>query len=506
MPDGAKAGGIADFSGHVFTLDVGSSSVRCSLHDAEGNPVEGMDESSQYRLETTPDGGATLDAEELAEAIFGTMDASLAKVRDANLDVVAVAMSTFWHSTLGVDRHGRPTTPVFSWADRRAATAARELRERLNGRAVHQRTGCVLHSSYLPAKLLWLSRHAPEAFEETERFVSPGEYLYLTLFGEAQVGTSMASGTGLFDQNEKAWDEEVLGALPILAERLSPISDEPARGLRGDWARRWPELENAPWLPAVGDGACSNVGSGCATLERLALNVGTSGALRAMFRAGSAETPEGLWRYRASAERFVVGGALSDGGNLVAWLRETLRLPEPGETEALVSRMKPDAHGLTFLPLLAGERGPDWADEANGTVAGISMSTKPVEILRAAMEAVALRFALIAERLDEAFPEGAEDRAIVASGGGIENSPAWAGMVADALGKPVTVSGVAEASSRGAALLAIEALGGPKVEEFDAPLGETHEPDQERHEVYRGALERQKGLYEAVMRGSWDQG
>lgn len=491
------------FSGHILTLDVGSSSARCSLHDAEGDPIAGADASSEYRFETTPGGGATLDPETLAETIFETIDASLAKVRDTNLDISAVSMCTFWHSTLGVDRRGQPTTPILSWADRRSARAARELRERLDERAVHQRTGCVLHSSYLPAKLLWLSRYDPDAFEKTERFLSPGEYLYLTLFGEAQVGTSMASGTGLLHQNEKAWDGELLDALPIRKELLSPISDEPERGLRGEWARRWPELEGVPWLPAVGDGACSNVGSGCSTPRRLALNVGTSGALRIAFRAGSAETPDGLWRYRADAGRFVVGGALSDGGNLVAWLRETLRLP--GETEGVLSEMAPDAHGLTFLPLLAGERGPGWADEANGTIAGLSMSTRPVEVLRAAMEAIALRFALIAQRLDEAFPEDAKDRAVVASGGGLLGSPTWAGILADALGKPVTVSGVAEASSRGAALLAIEALGGPNIEAFDAPLGQTHEPDQERHEVYRRALERQGGLYDAVVNGSWSR-
>jgi gluconokinase len=87
------------------------------------------------------------------------------------------------------------------------------------------------------------------------------------------------------------------------------------------------------------------------------------------------------------------------------WLRKTLRLPEPEESEKLLAAMEPKAHGLTFLPLLAGERGSGWADNANGTIARLSMATTPVEILRAAMEAVALRFALVAEKLDEAFPE-----------------------------------------------------------------------------------------------------
>jgi gluconokinase len=194
-----------------------------------------------------------------------------------------------------------------------------------------------------------------------------------------------------------------------------------------------------------------------------------------------------------------MGGALSDGGNLVGWLRNTLRLPEPEETERLLAEMKPDSHGLTFLPLLAGERGPGWADEANGTVAGLSMSNTPVEILRAAMEAVALRFALIAEIIEAASPS---EKEVVATGGGLLHSPTWAGIMADALGRPVTASVVQQASSRGAALLALEKLGELEIEQAEAPLGEVYEPDPERHQVYREALSRQRRLYDAVLGAS----
>jgi gluconokinase len=191
-----------------------------------------------------------------------------------------------------------------------------------------------------------------------------------------------------------------------------------------------------------------------------------------------------------------MGGALSDGGNLIEWLRNTMRLPGPKETEQRIAGMEPDSHGLTFLPLLAGERGPGWADRANGTVAGLSMNSNPEGILRAAMEAVAYRFALIAGMIEVASPGRKE---IVATGGGLLHSPTWTGIMADVLGRPVTLSGVKEASSRGAALIALEALGGPEVEEAGAPLGETFEPDPGRHETYREAIERQRRLYDAVL-------
>jgi gluconokinase len=481
---------------NVLAVDVGSSSVRASLYDALGSYVDGTEVKLDYDLRYTAAGGATKDADELLALTAQAIDGALSRAQEARIS--GVSTSTFWHATLGLDSKDQPTTPIITWADRRSADAARELRENLDAAAVHQRTGCALHSSYLPAKLLWLSNAIPRDFERTEHWVSPGEYFYGQFFGpeSVAVGTSMASATGLFDQNKQSWDGELLKALPIAEKQLSSISDEPARGLTGEWAERWPVLREVPWFPAIGDGACSNVGSGCVNSERLALMVGTSAAMRVLWKGDDVEIPAGPWCYRADAERFVMGGAMSNGGNLIEWLRNTLQLPEPEETERLLSQVEPDSHGLTFLPLLAGERGPGWADRANGTIAGLSMTSTPIEILRAAMESVALKFAIIAEMLENDSPG---DKEIIASGGGLLGSREWTRIMADALGKPITLSGVKEASSRGAALLALEALGEMSIEDAETPLGETFEPDPKRHEIYIEALERQKRIYDAVL-------
>ena len=308
----------------------------------------------------------------------------------------------------------------------------------------------------------------------------------------------MASATGLLDVAEVAWDEEVLAAVDVDAGALPEISEAPLDGLRGRWAERWPALAGLPWFPSVGDGACSNLGCGAATKERAALMVGTSGALRVAWRGDAVEVPEGLWCYRAGGGRLLMGGALSNGGNVVAWLRETLRLPEdPAEVERAIAAMAPLASGLTVLPLLAGERGPTYADDAHGAIAGLALATGPLEIFRAALEGVALRFALIEDILDDALP-GVEE--VLATGGGLGHSPAWRQIMADALDRPVTESLVEEASTRGAALLALEALGElDSLEALPAPTGETLAPDPDRAAAYREARERQRALFDATV-------
>jgi gluconokinase len=220
--------------------------------------------------------------------------------------------------------------------------------------------------------------------------------------------------------------------------------------------------------------------------------IGTSGALRVLDRSDPPEPPPSLWCYRADAERPLLGGSLSDGGSVVAWLRQLTQLPEPEEAEREIAKMAPDSHGLTMLPLLSGERGPGWSDRAGAAIEGLTAATTPIDLLRAGLEAVALRFAL----LDADLPG---DHTVVAPGGGLANSPAWTQIVADALGRPVAHSGVAEGSSRGAAVMALEALG---EQPGEAPVGETFEPDPEATETYRAALERQQALYERALTSS----
>src|SRR6185436_17883458 len=145
-------------------------------------------------------------------------------------------------------------------------------------------------------------------------------------------------------------------------------------------AGRWPALARTPWFPALGDGACSNVGAGCTGPVRAALLVGNSGALRVVVPDRPMAPPAGLWCYRVDRRRRVLGGSLSNGGSVYAWLRETLALGDPDRIEAEVAALPPDGHGLTLLPFLAGERSPGWVAQARAAISGLSLATRPIEI------------------------------------------------------------------------------------------------------------------------------
>ena len=466
--------------------------MRAIAFDFAGQKV-GHAAQIPYDQITSDDGGVEVGADFLLDLVAQCLDLLL---RELDGTVEAVAISCFWHSLLAVDEAGNALTPVLSWADNRAAAYVAVLRALMDEPESHARLGCVFHTSYWPAKLLWLRDNYSELFHSDTKphWMGFGEYLRQKWCGDAHMSLSMASGTGLFQQNNADFDAEMLAHLPIERSQIPGLCDlgDFAR-LRKAPAQRWPQLAGAKWFPAIGDGACSNIGSGCADETQIGLNAGTSGALRVVLRDFAGEAPRGLWRYRVDKNRSIVGGALSNAGNVLVWARETLVLPE--NWSQIVAEMEVGAHGLTVLPFLAGERAPLWNGSARFVLEGASWNSDSTGIMRAILEGAALRFAAIARELLLLAP-GAQ---IVFSGGALEKIPVWQPIVCDAIGAPLLQSLESEASARGAALLALESLG-VLDDAQNAPFerGAQLQADAENHAIYERMLEKQNALYAKI--------
>ncbi len=487
----------------ILAIDVGTSSLRVLVYDRLGRELDELGARVSYQPVAGDDGRSELDPVQLRDHLFTALDRVHALVAARGLPLAAVALDTFAYAGFAADAQGRLLTPLFLWSDTRPWRAAIELRHQVDERAVHARTGCPIHASYLPARLRWLRTSAPDVAREMRAWLTFGEYLEQVLFGAARVTFSIASWSGLLDRWSLRWDQNWLELLNVDERLLSPLvdRDEPLAGLAGELRSRWPLLAEIPWFPAIGDGAAANVGSGCIGPGRAALTVGTSGALRVVLDAAAPEVPWGLWEYRVDRARTLLGGALSEGGNVYAWLQDTLRLGPPAEVEAAIAALPPDGHGLTVLPFLAGERSPGWAGQARAALVGLALGTSPLEIVRAALEAVAYRVALLDRLLSQAI---GPERLVVASGGALTSSPTWLQIMADVLGRSLVVS-TEEATARGAALLAAHALGAvPSLVETAPAGGPVCEPDLARHARYQQAIERQAWLYAALVRRDVD--
>ncbi len=489
----------------VLSLDIGTSSARTILWSTDGTAVAGSLVQHEYRMTTTADGGVEMDSGLLVQSIEECIDRSLNSLPVGSFDVSAVGISTYWHSMLGMDENGAPITPIFSWADTRPAQDAVTLKRQLNNDDIYHRTGCVIHSSYYPARLHWLRRTQPNTFHRVKQWVSPGEFLLSRWLSSKNINTStsMASGTGLFNQGSCSWDLDLLKELGLSPSAFPQVSNDLLldSSLCKEYAERWPALKHAQFCGPVGDGACGNMGSGCSTPAHLAINLGTSGAVRIVWPKSShalaGRDTQGLWNYHVDQNRRITGAAFSDGGSVYQWMCRTLQLPDVQSLEKEIAKRGPGDHGLCFLPFLAGERSMGWNTEARGAVLGLNLDTDAIAIVHAALEAVALRFSLATTKLRTIFPQ---TQSVIASGGALARSPAWAQMFADCMNLPITLAGEPEASSRGAALLAMEAVGiVNSVAEVPTATGITYEPEPSKVERYAELLALQEKFYDSLF-------
>lgn len=486
----------------LLIIDAGSSSVRTLLFNDDATLIPGAVVSQPHQFTTTPPGAATIDALELRSRIESCLDEILE--HPAARDIRVVGMAAFVGNMLGLDSAGEPVTPIYTYADTRSAEDVEHLKTLVDGESLHQRTGCLLHTAYQPGRLHWLRRTEPDVFARVTLWTDFATYLYSSWFGQAACSYSVAAWTGMLNRADLTWNHRWLSVLGMTESQFPPLADydETLRGLTDGYAARWPALRDVPFCLAVGDGAAANIGSGCADEQHIALTVGTTAALRLVSSEILPPAPPGLWSYRVDAAHHLIGGATSEGGNIFSWARDTLRLDNSDDLNAQLMNREPDVHGLTFLPLLAGERSPGWVANATGSVVGLRLSTTPLDILQAALEGVALRLSLIADQLETL---SGSDANVMGGGGALSASPAWAHMIANALNRPLHITEESEITARGAAILALHALNEVPLSAYPPAVAYTIEPIPEVVERLKAARERQIDLYRRLILGEIDE-
>jgi gluconokinase len=459
----------------VLAIDIGTSSVRTALFDGNAEPIPRSNAGQIYRVRHSAEHAAELDP----QVLLGATRKCLRQTRRlAKNPVNAVGGSGFWHSLLGVNRAGKPLTPIFTWADARCAEDAARLRETFDERTFQQRTGCMLRASFWPAKLLWLRRTQPRLFRRVARWVSPAEWIFEQIFAVRACSHSMASGTGLYDFTRRDWDAELIEVCCLTRSQLGV--------LRGEV-----NTDGLTVYPAIGDGAASNLGSGASTNGIVAINVGTSAAVRSI-PSSPAALPFGLFRFVVDQKRSLLGGAVSNAGNLRAWCLRELRLPNDERVlERILRRPKAPSAGLTILPFWVSERAPTWPERLDGVIHGLTQATTAADLLHAATAAAFHRLAQILTQLENAIGQA---KKIIVSGG-ILQSPASLQILADSLGRDLQVCANQEASLRGAAVHALEQSG----HKVSAPKsGKMVRPDRKAAAVARQQRARQMELEERL--------
>lgn len=479
----------------VLALDVGSTASRGAIYDAHGRPV-GKREKVKHSFTSSSDGTSEIDADQVLAELSEVIDRLIKRVDDR--PIAAVALDTFASSMVVVDADGHPLTQCMTYADSRPHEFVNELRTEISETWLHQLTGTRAHSSYWPARLRWLRAEYPDVFNRAAHFLSLGDYVLRALTGVLATATSSAAWAGMIDRSTADWSEEVIAISGITREQLPPVRhlDQPLELQQADrhkLAERWPDLSEASWFAAIPDGLSANVGLGAGDSRTIGGTAATSGALRVIVKDLPDELPGGLWCYRVSHDRAIVGGAINDVGRALDRAETMLNLD--GIDLHAVLEEEPTSDAPLVLPFFTGERSTGWAANARAVFTGAGASTEPEHYYRGVVEGIAISYARVFAQLRQLAPAAT----ILHMGGSVTaGSPGVLQIIADVLGVPLTPVTIRRSTLLGTALLALETVASD-VERISPVHADPLSPAESRSPYYQERIDRFESTYSALF-------
>lgn len=452
----------------VIGLDVGTTAAKASVFALDGSVR--FTEQREYPLLSPQAGWHVQDAETIAAGVLSALAAAVARADGA--PVVAISVSSAMHGLLGLDRDRRPVTDILTWADSRAIEQAKRLARGPAGERLHRQSGTPVHAMAPLAKLAWFNDHDPSLLRSTPSWVGLKDWVLAVLTGQVVTELSTASGSGMADLALAEWSDEALELSGVRLDQLPVILDTTeVLSLAADAAGAIGLPAGTPVVAGAGDGPLGNLGTGAMVRGIAGLSIGTSGALR--MAVPMPQVAPGLFCYALTRDVWVAGGAISNGGMVQRWLTATYA---PGCDDAEACRraeaIPAGSDGLVMIPYLVSERASLWDPDIRGAFIGVRRPHTPDHFIRAGVEGVAIQLWTILRRL-RTITRVTEIRAT----GGVFRSPLWQQVVRGVLNRPTVVTGSAEGSGLGAAILGLVAVGAAESLSSGYDLLRGHEPE-----------------------------
>lgn len=465
----------------IVGVDIGTTSAKAVLFDEKG--VAKHTSNILYPLiQDTPD-----MAEQDPLLIFHSCIRAIKEVADHSKgNIKAVSFSAAMHSVILMDEKHNLLTNSITWADNRAFKYAMELKKGGIGKQIYSRTGTPIHPMTPLSKIIWLRTEKESLFKKAKYIIGVKEYVLYSLFGQLKVDYSTASATGMFNLNTFDWDEQALNVAGITKAMLPEIVDcfYQFKGLKKEFADQMGLTANVPFISGSTDGLLSNLGVNAIEPGVLALTIGTSGAMRITVNKPVFDPDARLFCYALTKDKFIVGGAVNNGGIILRWARDEIsKSSDYDELLARVEKVPAGSRGLLFHPYLGGERAPLWDANARGSFFGLTRVHTRDDMCRAVLEGIMFNLNEVLQLITNLAGKPKKIQAT----GGFARSKFWRQLVADILRADVTVPESYESSCLGAAVLAMKSLGMIKdISDVKNMVGvvNTHKPNPQHDKVY----------------------
>ena len=441
----------------ILAIDQGTSSSRAMLFDRRGRPL--AQAQREFEQHFPQSGWVEHDPEDIWRDTVAVAKQALAEAGLGAGEVASIGIANQRETTLIWDRAtGQAIHKAIVWQDRRTAALCDRLKDEGHEPAIQAKTGLLLDAYFSASKIAWLLDNVAGARARAERgelaFGTIDCFLLWRLTGGSVHATDAtnASRTMIFDIQRQAWDPELLTLFDIPAAILPEVRDSDAA-----FGATPAEMFGAP-IPihgVAGDQQAAAIGQACFEAGMVKSTYGT-GCFALMNTGPEAVASRNRLlttiAYRLSgATTYALEGSIFIAGAAVQWLRDGLKvIASAAETEALAEAADP-GQAVYLVPAFTGLGAPYWDPHARGAIFGLTRSSGPAELARAALEAVCYQTRDLLRAMEA---DGAAAVETLRVDGGMVANDWLLQRLADTLGVAVERPVVVETTALGAACLA----------------------------------------------------
>lgn len=483
----------------LLGIDIGTSACKVAVFDEDGTVL--AQAVKDYRVYYPGSGWAEQDPEEWWDAICEGIKEILTGKKVSAEEICGIGVDGQSWSAIPVDREGNVLYRTPIWMDTRARDICDRIKREDFAEEIFETAGNDFLPSYTTPKMLWFKEKRPEVFRSTYKFLQSNSYVVFKLTDQMSQDYSQGYGIHFFDMNRLTYDERLANKLGLTQELVPPLSG--CAEVVGEVTEKAAKLTGlragTPVVAGGLDAACGTFGAGVYQVGQTQEQGGQAGGMSICVDRALAHKKLILGTHVVPGLWLLQGGTVGGGGTL-KWFRQELGQGMSfDELTKEAEKVPAGSDGVLFLPYMAGERSPIWNPDAKGVFYGLSYDKTRGHMIRAVLEGVAYS---LEHNLRTARETGAEAGVLNAMGGAA-NSLLWTQIKADVTGKTIQVPASDTATTLGAALLAGVGCGvykdhGEAVRRT-IQITRVQEPDMERHEIYKGEMERYLKLSEKMQ-------
>ncbi len=346
----------------LLGLDIGSSSIKASIVDAETGQslITTQSPEEEMSMLAVQPGWAEQDPDQWWQNLVTSVQSCLKKSAAAADEVSAIGISYQMHGLVMVDKNHKALRPSIIWCDSRAVAIGQKALIAIGEKY------CLEHflnspGNFTASKLKWVLDHEPDLFEKIYKIMLPGDYIAMRLSGDI-VTTDTGLSEGIFwDYPSQSVSQKLLSHYGFKQDILPAIV--PVFSIQGKVSK------TAALELGLNAGVKISYRSGDQPNNAFSLNVlqpgetaataGTSGVIYSV-------TDKNAFDPKSRVNTFIhvnnQPGKLSNGvllcvngtGILNSWLRRNMQgsgaALDYGQMNALASRVSIGSDGLSILP------------------------------------------------------------------------------------------------------------------------------------------------------------